>query len=158
VLYGVGARLDHQPDLLFRLRGADPLDLITAAGAGSVLGGKAPAKEKRLGADLSSVFGIDLDTGPAPAPVEVAPPPAKKAAGAPSKPKKAAAKAKKAAPPPPKPAILKGPELRALGVPPGTVQSWLKRGILRRTDTPGVYEETAETRVHLARYGAAAGG
>jgi uncharacterized Zn finger protein len=35
VLYGVGARLDHQPDLIFTLRGVDAKDLITRAGAGS---------------------------------------------------------------------------------------------------------------------------
>ena len=49
VLYGVGARLDTQPDLLFRLRGADPTELIVTAAKGAALGGPAPAKEKRLG-------------------------------------------------------------------------------------------------------------
>ena len=29
VLYGVGARLDHQPELLFRLRAVDEKDLLT---------------------------------------------------------------------------------------------------------------------------------
>src|SRR5262249_41083103 len=66
VLYGVGARLDDQPELLFRLRGADPTELVAGAAKGAVLGGRAPAREKRLAADLSSVFGIDLDSGPAP--------------------------------------------------------------------------------------------
>ncbi len=28
VLYGIGARLDHQPELLFRLRDVDEKDLI----------------------------------------------------------------------------------------------------------------------------------
>ena len=32
VLYGVGARFDHQPELLFRLRGVDENDLILSAG------------------------------------------------------------------------------------------------------------------------------
>src|SRR4249920_74533 len=32
VLYGIGARFDHQPELLFRLRGVDEKDLIVKAG------------------------------------------------------------------------------------------------------------------------------
>jgi hypothetical protein len=50
------------------------------------------------------------------------------------------------------PVIIKGPELKALGVPSGTVQSWLRSGVLRPTDCPGIYEETPETRVRIARY------
>jgi uncharacterized Zn finger protein len=65
VLYGIGARLDAQPDLLFRLRGADPTELVTTAAGGAVIGTGEIAKERRLSADLGSVFGIDLDTGPA---------------------------------------------------------------------------------------------
>ena len=34
VLYGVGARLDQQPELIFTLRGVDAQDLVTQAGAG----------------------------------------------------------------------------------------------------------------------------
>lgn len=34
VLYGVGARLDQQPELIFTLRGVDATDLVTRAGAG----------------------------------------------------------------------------------------------------------------------------
>ena len=33
VLYGVGARLDHQPELLFRLRGVDQTDLVAVVGS-----------------------------------------------------------------------------------------------------------------------------
>jgi SWIM zinc finger len=154
VLYGVGARLDQQPDLLFRLRGADPMELIARAASGAVLGGKAPAPGKRLGADLSSVFGIELDLGEGTeVGVEPAAPPAK--AGAKPKPKKAARAAAKVAATPPAPqapALIKGPELRRMGVPAGTVQSWLKSGVLKRTETPGVYEETDESRARLSRY------
>jgi hypothetical protein len=32
------------------------------------------------------------------------------------------------------------------------VQSWLKSGVLKRTGTPGVYEQTAETGARLSRY------
>lgn len=68
VLYGVGARLDEQPEMLFRLRQVDHLELISEA---------APvvptaAKRKVLAADaLGDVFGIELDAG------AVAPKPAK---------------------------------------------------------------------------------
>lgn len=61
VLYGVGARLDHQPELLFRLRQVDEQDLIAKAGAGLPLSKKTPAAERVLAAeDLGSVFGIEL--------------------------------------------------------------------------------------------------
>ncbi len=65
VLYGVGARLDQQPELLFTLRGVNPADLIHRAGAG--LSGTAgdPVSGKILdSAALSDVFGIDVDIEP----------------------------------------------------------------------------------------------
>jgi uncharacterized Zn finger protein len=71
-LYGVGARLDHQPDLLFRLRQVDEQELITRAGADVPLAKKGPAKSKVLAdEDLAGVFGVELappvqPTAPAP--------------------------------------------------------------------------------------------
>jgi len=84
VLYGVGARLDHQPELLFRLRQVDEQELITRAGADVPLAGKGPAQSKVLaGEDLARVFGVDL----APPAQPTAPaPPAQKAARAAKKP------------------------------------------------------------------------
>lgn len=38
VLYGVGARIDQEPELLFRLRKVDDLELITSAGTSRPLG------------------------------------------------------------------------------------------------------------------------
>lgn len=67
VLYGVGARLDREPELLFRLRSSDPAELVSTAAKAGALGGKV-AREKVLDADLASVFGIDLDVSPAAAP------------------------------------------------------------------------------------------
>src|SRR6266481_3504421 len=49
VLYGIGARVDEQPELLFRLHKVDEKELIAGAGRGLPLSGKAPAKEKVLG-------------------------------------------------------------------------------------------------------------
>lgn len=61
VLYGVGARLDHQPELLFLLRNVDHEELISAElDVRTVTAGT--GKRRRLaGTDLSSVFGVDMD-------------------------------------------------------------------------------------------------
>ena len=61
VLYGIGARLDHQPELLFKLHKVDEKELIAKASKGLPLGGKAPASEKTLGSgDLSAIFGLEM--------------------------------------------------------------------------------------------------
>ncbi len=46
VLYGVGARLDDQPELIFRLRSVDEKDLISAAGGGARRNPRPPARDK----------------------------------------------------------------------------------------------------------------
>ena len=62
VLYGVGARLDAQPDLLFRLHDVDEKDLIARAGKAVPLARKAPAAGKVLeDEDLSALFGVEID-------------------------------------------------------------------------------------------------
>lgn len=64
VLYGVGARLDQQPELLFRLRAVNEKELIASAGKSLPAAKKAPAKVLG-GEDLSALFGLDLaDTAP----------------------------------------------------------------------------------------------
>ncbi len=66
VLYGVGARLDRQPELLFKLRGVDHEELIDADAEAAVSAATTRGKSKRLSdGDLSGVFGIDLDTSEA---------------------------------------------------------------------------------------------
>lgn len=61
VLYGIGARLDHQPELLFRLREVDEKDLIAKAGSALPLAKQGPAAAKVLGGeDLSVIFGLDM--------------------------------------------------------------------------------------------------
>jgi uncharacterized Zn finger protein len=57
-LYGVGARFDERPDLLFLLRGVDQEDLIAKAGTGPAVGTVA-AKVLDSG-DLSGIFGIEM--------------------------------------------------------------------------------------------------
>lgn len=72
VLYGIGARLDQQPELLFSLRQVDPKDLIAQVGAGLPSLKKVPASRKVLvDATLADVFGLDMteDAPPAKLPV-----------------------------------------------------------------------------------------
>ena len=68
VLYGIGARLDQQPDLLFRLHDVDEKELIAGAGQALPLAKKAPAAKKVLGGeDLSALFGLDMAPDASPA-------------------------------------------------------------------------------------------
>ena len=61
VLYGIGARLDHQPELLFTLRNVDSQDLIAKAGSDLAKKHKGPAGVKVLASDdLSEMFGIEM--------------------------------------------------------------------------------------------------
>ena len=62
VLYGVGARLDQKPELLFSLRRVDAKDLVSQAGAGLPKSRKGPAAGKLLDDSmLADVFGIEMD-------------------------------------------------------------------------------------------------
>ncbi len=68
VLYGVGARLDEKPELLFLLRGVDHQELVDTE-----LDVKAATKKKssrrRIAAqDLGTIFDVDIDATPKPAP------------------------------------------------------------------------------------------
>jgi uncharacterized Zn finger protein len=56
-LYGIGARLDVSPELLFHLRGVDPQDLIQDAAANVTT---APSDAPTLEGDLGALFGIEL--------------------------------------------------------------------------------------------------
>lgn len=61
VLYGVGARLDQQPELLFSLRRVDAKDLVAQAGVGLQKSGKRPKAGKVLEDSLlADVFGIEM--------------------------------------------------------------------------------------------------
>jgi uncharacterized Zn finger protein len=61
VLYGIGARLDHQPELLFTLRKVDQQDLVAKAGSDISKTRKGPAGAKVLESDdLSEMFGIEM--------------------------------------------------------------------------------------------------
>ena len=60
VLYGIGARLDSKPELLFTLRQVDPAELLSKAGSGVVT---APAAGERTlyGDDIGALFGLEMD-------------------------------------------------------------------------------------------------
>ena len=111
VLYGVGARLDQQPELLFSLRGVDAQNLVSQASAVLPKTAAAPARGKRLDpAMLADVFGIEMDEAetPAKAPVKA---PAR--AARPRKPPATAkaAKTSKAATEPPTKTLAKAPAI-----------------------------------------------
>jgi uncharacterized Zn finger protein len=67
-LYGVGTRLDNQPELLFLLRGVDPVELIGRASAAEAVRQVAPidGTARMNESELTDVFGIEIDSNPAP--------------------------------------------------------------------------------------------
>ena len=60
VLYGIGARFDSKPELLFTLRQVDPAELLSKVGSGVVT---APAAGERTleGDDIGALFGLEMD-------------------------------------------------------------------------------------------------
>jgi uncharacterized Zn finger protein len=65
-LYGVGARFDQRPELLFRLRAVDEKELIAGAGKALPLSSRVPAAGRVLKSeDLSDIFGLDIEKTPA---------------------------------------------------------------------------------------------
>lgn len=66
-LYGVGARLDEKPELLFLLRHVSHQELVSDSSAVTALtGAKTGADHATLStAEISEVFGIDIAAGPA---------------------------------------------------------------------------------------------
>ena len=71
VLYGVGARLDHDPALFFTLRGVEMQELVSAASTAATadLTGAGSADRALVDADLAAIFDVELDpTAAAPTP------------------------------------------------------------------------------------------
>jgi len=62
VMYGIGARLDEKPELLFLLRKVDHLELIAGAVDGAPVAklGKSRGKKTIATSDLADVFGIEM--------------------------------------------------------------------------------------------------
>jgi uncharacterized Zn finger protein len=60
-LYGVGARLDAKPELIFVLRGVDENELLADAGRDLVGTAAAPSTAKLLGdSDVAALFGLEM--------------------------------------------------------------------------------------------------
>ncbi len=67
VLYGVGARLDEAPELLFTLRGVDGAELVAAAGdTGALMAVPGAGQGAIASGDLADIFGIELESAAAP--------------------------------------------------------------------------------------------
>jgi uncharacterized Zn finger protein len=67
VLYGVGARLDQQPELLFRLRGVDHAELVCEEAAQEVAARRSADARTLDEGDVADVFGIEIDPARKPA-------------------------------------------------------------------------------------------
>jgi uncharacterized Zn finger protein len=64
VLYGVGARLDREPELLFRLRDVDHRELIVAPAAADLAASPGMGDKMIAEEDLAGIFGIEIDEKP----------------------------------------------------------------------------------------------
>lgn len=70
VLYGVGSRLDHNPELLFLLRGVDEKELIAKAAGAIPAVQQRSAKVLHADADLADIFGLEMASDNKPAGVK----------------------------------------------------------------------------------------
>ena len=159
VLYGIGARLDEDPEFLFVLRGVDHMDLIATAGGGSRLTEMAPDGKTKVLDDssLSDVFGIELEeTTPTSAKKKrkgVARGKVKPGKVKPGKVKPGKAKRKRTQRKAARGATITTQDLLDRGVPRSTFKNWVKAGVLRRTSRRGVYKTTATTEERIAKAG-----
>lgn len=151
-LYGVGNRLDSQPELLFQLRHINPAELIQKAVNLSLVQGETDSSQNLEDADLSALFGIDLDgSALAMAPGVVVP---AKLARAAKFPEKKVAIRMPAAPAKPvkRNKTISASDLSARGVPAHMRQSWLKSGVLLATNQRAVYVLVGQAEKTIAAY------
>ena len=158
VLYGVGARLDQRPELLFKLRGVNHEDLISEAHVDVLaITGGCQQNNELAGEDLSELFGIELATDiglvtkkslkrNSAKVVKPKPQKTKKANKQNTKPKpktrRDTIKVRKGT-------KLTSKELINMGVPRSTFNNWLYNGILLRTEQRGLYKATSQTKKHI---------
>lgn len=144
-LYGVGARLDRRPELLFVLRGVDHLSLVE--GATRPLAVATPGSDALAGTDLGELFGIELAATLAPAPARPSRAPRAKAPKTPppKAPPVRAARVKRAD------TFLFRPgervdtsDLAAIGIPAAVYRKWVTARALVRTAERGVYLATRQ--------------
>ncbi len=147
VLYGVGARLDRQPELLFLLRGVDHLDLIGAAAEAPLAAAPGTTSAPTIAdEDVAEIFGIELEPEVRPAAKAGKPKDEKRKAAKPKIPAVKRRKTKRTLP------TVTARELVALGVGRSTIQSWLFERVLVPSDQRGVYRKTAHTDDRIAGY------
>jgi uncharacterized Zn finger protein len=171
-LYGVGTRLDTQPDLLFLLREVDPQELLgVATSLATTIAAPVAGEHQRLdNADLSGLFGIELDDAPAVAAPLIVGSTKKTAAGKGTQGRNTrllkASPAEKVKVVPDtttipaarmptsrkREKVLTASELGVRGIPRHMIQSWLKSGILLRTEQRGVYRTTMQTQAKIKDY------
>jgi len=152
-LYGVGARLDDEPELLFRLRQVEPTDLIRSVGTAPAITPRS-AQGPLAGTDLSALFGIDLaDASTEPAePRPRAARPAGAARQSPPAPATTKSTAKSTASKPKRSKTITAGELIARGIPRHMIQAWLSSGVLERSGQRGVYRTTRHTASRIDGY------
>ena len=63
VLYGVGARLDQAPEMLFVLRGVDQAELVDVSAAVAEVANAGGSRRRIAATGLADVFGIELADG-----------------------------------------------------------------------------------------------
>ena len=158
VLYGVGARLDNEPELLFRLRHVDPQELTRQIGSMPAIA-PSGAQGALDGSDLSALFGIDLDDASAVSTTQPAPavaPSRKRSreliAAAPLPSTMSAKTSKAAAQRGARSKTITAGELIARGVARHMIQNWIAIGVLLRTEQRGVYGTTAQTETRIVAY------
>jgi hypothetical protein len=167
-LYGVGARLDEEPELLFRLRQVDHMDLVATAGTDGKLGRLAEGAQAQVleTSDLSEVFGIDIELEPQEPELKPGAKAGRRAKAKTKKKKKKSAggrrarrgKARRAGS---KKSVSKSAaragasitarQLIERGVPRSTFQNWVTAGVLLRTDRRGVYKTTGDTEARIRK-------
>ncbi len=139
VLYGIGARLDEQPELLFRLRQVDESALIASVGSGLSLAREVPVPGRVLEeSDLSALFGVDMAVVDAPRV---------------SRPRKKATPLQVPEPPVRSEVLHKDTAVRMLaGVYAGCsgVVSWVRQGIDKVTNTMSLQADRGKATTQVA--------
>lgn len=163
VLYGVGARFDQQPELLFRLRHIDPQMLLQHASDLTMVQPNRTYRQLET-ADLSNLFGIDLDDPTFAADLPTASPAAKHARkqqglkqspNANARPDASPIELSKTSIAPIRKKHRKTTRARELldrGIPRHMIQSGLNAGWLLHTDQRGLYGTTKDTESRIQRY------
>ncbi len=167
-LYGVGARLDRQPELLFQLRHVDPQNLIQQAESFPPATQMLDESRKLDTTDLSGLFGIEIDDAPADSRASAPAAAGSTRAGTPSVDVAATAAPRTAKPRATKPSssaakptagrrrheTITARDLAARGIPNYAVQNWIRSGVLMRSGERGVYRTTRQTAQRIAAYAA----